>query len=101
MEEVMDIKYIKDVFGMSGTFQEDMLNLFVFIFTKQIRKDFPKPYKKMDITENGVEYVSRDKYREVFVKTCHGTSLLCYVCVFVFQCIKKNFLKKTINILKF
>ena len=97
----MDIKDIKDFFGMYGTFQEDMLNLIVFLFTKQIRKDFPKPYKKWTLrkrewstchetsTERFFQNVSWDKF--VMLRMC--------ICFSVYQ--KEFFWKKTINILKF
>ena len=77
MEEVMDIK---NFFGMYGTFQEDMLNLIVFLFTKQIRKDFPEPYKKRTLrkrewsachetsTERFFQNVSWDKF--VMLRVC-------------------------------
>ena len=98
MEEVMDIK---NFFGMYGTFQEDMLNLIVFLFTKQIRKDFPEPYKKRTLRKREWSTCHETSTERFFSKRVMGQ--VCYVTYvhLFFQCIKKNFLKKRINIFKF
>ena len=48
MKEVMDIKdFFKEIIRIYGTFQEDILNLIVFIFTNKYKRVF------LNLTKNG------------------------------------------------